>query len=107
MKKLPHSLFSAILTGLVCILPVTRPITIKLLPLIMVAIGSLPLFINAARAQQQAAIYAQKQQQASYYKQLSLQRSGDTRFPVCNAASPDNGLDITTNSWYGSNCRAR
>jgi hypothetical protein len=63
--------------------------------------------INAARAQQQAAIYAQKQQQASYYKQLSLQRSGDTRFPVCNAASPDNGLDITTNSWYGSNCRAR
>ena len=63
--------------------------------------------IAAARQQQQAAINAQRQQQAGYYKQLSLQRSGDTRFPICNAASPDNGLDITTSSWYGSNCRAR
>jgi hypothetical protein len=48
-----------------------------------------------------------KQQQQVHLKQLSLQRTGDTRFPVCGLTSSNVSLDITTNSWYGSDCRSR
>ena len=44
--------------------------------------------------------------QQDLYKQISLQRSGDARFPVCGAAS-DGGLDRRTMTWFGPNCRAR
>jgi hypothetical protein len=44
--------------------------------------------------------------QQDLYKQMSLQRSGDTRFPVCGAAS-DGGMDRRTMTWFGPNCRAR
>lgn len=40
------------------------------------------------------------------YKVMSLQRTGDTRFPVCGASS-DGGMDRRTMTWYGPNCRAR
>lgn len=39
-------------------------------------------------------------------KMMSLQRSGDPRFPVCGASS-DGGMDRRTMTWYGANCRAR
>ena len=40
------------------------------------------------------------------YKMMSLQRSGDPRFPVCGASS-EGGMDRRTMTWYGANCRAR
>ena len=40
-------------------------------------------------------------------RQRSMQRSGDPRFPVCNAAMSDVELDTTQNAWYGPNCRMR
>ncbi len=39
-------------------------------------------------------------------KSLSLERSGDKRFPVCGA-SINGGFDPRAGSWYGPNCRAR
>ncbi|EIZ82583.1 lipoprotein [Methylobacterium sp. GXF4] len=47
-----------------------------------------------------------REAQQDLYKQMSLQRSGDTRFPVCGAAS-DGGMDRRTMTWFGPNCRAR
>ena len=58
-------------------------------------------------ADKRDAIALAKQQQQANYRLPSLQRSGDTRFPVCSAASPNTNLDITTNTWYGSDCRSR
>lgn len=58
-------------------------------------------------ADKRDAIALAKQQMQANYRQLSLQRSGDTRFPVCGAASPNTSLDVTTNTWYGSDCRSR
>lgn len=40
-------------------------------------------------------------------KALSIERNGDTRFPVCSAADMDNNLDTVNNAWYGPNCRQR
>ncbi|MFE1602150.1 hypothetical protein [Methylobacterium sp. ID0610] len=57
----------------------------------------------------QARLTAQNQErerQRDLYRALSLQRSGDTRFPVCGAAS-NGGLDARSGTWYGPNCRAR
>ena len=93
MKKLPHSLFSAILTGLVCILPVTRPITIKLLPLIMVAIGSLPLFINAARAQ----IWTQTGAPLQSWSSIASSADG-TRLAAGGQVSGGNSTFVSTNA---------
>ena len=39
-------------------------------------------------------------------KIVSLQRSGDPRFPVCGASS-NGGMDRRTMTWYGPDCRAR
>jgi hypothetical protein len=36
----------------------------------------------------------------------ALRRSGDERYRVCNAASPDTPLDVS-GFWYGKGCRAR
>ena len=47
-----------------------------------------------------------REAQHDLYKVMSLQRSGDARFPVCGASS-DGGLDRRTMTWYGANCRAR
>jgi hypothetical protein len=44
--------------------------------------------------------------QQDLYKVMSLQRSGDTRFPVCGA-SYEGGMDHRTGTWFGPNCRAR
>ena len=41
-----------------------------------------------------------------FYRQMSLQRSGDARFPVCGASS-EGGMDRRTMTWFGPNCRAR
>ncbi|WP_460556959.1 hypothetical protein [Comamonas piscis] len=40
-------------------------------------------------------------------KSLSIERNGDTRFPICSAAGMDNNLDTVNNAWYGPNCRQR
>lgn len=40
-------------------------------------------------------------------KALSIERNGDTRFPICSAADMDNNLDTVNNAWYGPNCRQR
>jgi len=40
-------------------------------------------------------------------KALSIERNGDTRFPICSAAGMDNNLDTFNNAWYGPNCRQR
>lgn len=40
-------------------------------------------------------------------KALSMERNGDTRFPICSAGDMDNNLDTTHNAWYGPNCRQR
>ncbi|MEP7044765.1 MAG: hypothetical protein ABI843_16995 [Dokdonella sp.] len=52
--------------------------------------------------------YDQQRQQdrEARLKELALRRSGDERYPVCNAASPDTHLDIS-GFWYGEGCRAR
>ncbi|MWV22147.1 hypothetical protein FVE89_09055 [Methylobacterium sp. 2A] len=47
-----------------------------------------------------------REAQRDLYRMMSLQRSGDTRFPVCGA-SYDGGIDHRTATWYGPNCRAR
>ena len=47
-----------------------------------------------------------REAQRDLYKVMSLQRSGDARFPVCGA-SYDGGMDHRTMTWYGPNCRAR
>jgi hypothetical protein len=47
-----------------------------------------------------------REAQRDLYRVMSLQRSGDTRFPVCGA-SYDGGMDHRTMTWYGPNCRAR
>ncbi|GGA84384.1 hypothetical protein GCM10011491_09850 [Brucella endophytica] len=38
---------------------------------------------------------------------LAIQRSGDERYPICNAASEGAGLDIVAGGWYGKNCRMK
>lgn len=53
-----------------------------------------------------AAQTRRREAQQDLYKQISLQRSGDPRFPVCGAAS-DGGMDRRTMTWFGPNCRAR
>lgn len=56
----------------------------------------------------QAAYERQRKQDLDARKRaLSLQRSGDTRFPVCGAASPGASLDAMGGFWYGDDCRAR
>ncbi|MBE1162580.1 hypothetical protein [Dyella acidiphila] len=40
-------------------------------------------------------------------KALSIQRNGDTRFPVCGASMMDANLDTVNNAWYGPNCREK
>ena len=40
------------------------------------------------------------------YRMASLQRSGDTRFPVCGPSS-EGGMDRRTMTWFGPDCRAR
>jgi hypothetical protein len=54
------------------------------------------------------ASYREERQQdmQEHYRQLSLQRSGDERFPICGAASRDSHLDVS-GFWYGPDCRAR
>ncbi|SFM19228.1 hypothetical protein [Methylobacterium pseudosasicola] len=47
-----------------------------------------------------------REAQQDLFKQISLQRSGDPRFPVCGASS-DGGMDRRTMTWFGPNCRAR
>ncbi|PJI54704.1 hypothetical protein CTI14_12335, partial [Methylobacterium radiotolerans] len=47
-----------------------------------------------------------REAQQDLYKVMSLQRTGDPRFPVCGASS-DGGMDRRTMTWYGPNCRAR
>ncbi|WP_107351999.1 hypothetical protein [Methylobacterium sp. Leaf361] len=47
-----------------------------------------------------------REAQQDLYKVMSLQRTGDARFPVCGASS-DGGMDRRTMTWYGPNCRAR
>lgn len=47
-----------------------------------------------------------REAQQDLYKVMSLQRSGDPRFPVCGA-SYEGGMDHRTMTWYGPNCRAR
>jgi hypothetical protein len=39
-------------------------------------------------------------------RELALKRSGDERYPVCGATSPDAQLDME-GFWYGEGCRAR
>jgi hypothetical protein len=46
-----------------------------------------------------------QQQNDAYMKSLSIQRNGDTRFPICSAAMGDAHLDTVNNAWYGPNCR--
>nr|WP_276081734.1 hypothetical protein [Methylobacterium sp. GC_Met_2] len=57
---------------------------------------------QAQRAEQSR----RREAQRDLYKAMSLQRTGDTRFPVCGA-SYDGGMDHRTMTWYGPNCRAR
>lgn len=57
---------------------------------------------QAQRAEQNRRSEAQR----DFYKVMSLQRSGDTRFPVCGASS-DGGREHRTMTWFGPNCRAR
>jgi len=57
---------------------------------------------QAQRAEQNR----RREAQHDLYKVMSLQRSGDPRFPVCGA-SIDGGMDHRTMTWYGPNCRAR
>ncbi|SDM20521.1 hypothetical protein SAMN05216360_101184 [Methylobacterium phyllostachyos] len=47
-----------------------------------------------------------REAQQDLYKVMSLQRSGDPRFPVCGA-SYEGGMDHRTMTWFGPNCRAR
>jgi hypothetical protein len=47
-----------------------------------------------------------REAQQDLYRVMSLQRTGDPRFPVCGASS-DGGMDRRTMTWYGPNCRAR
>ncbi|MBS7704257.1 hypothetical protein [Chelatococcus asaccharovorans] len=54
---------------------------------------------NNRRAAQADAIKAQN-------KQMSFMRAGNTSFPICNAASPGAGLDVSSGKWYGNACRA-
>jgi hypothetical protein len=37
---------------------------------------------------------------------LALKRSGDERYPICNAATPNVELDVE-GFWYAEGCRAR
>jgi len=55
---------------------------------------------------QRAAQNRRSKAQRDLYKVMSLQRSGDTRFPVCGA-SYGGGMDHRTMTWYGPNCCAR
>ena len=62
--------------------------------------------LHQDRAAAEAASGRYWQAQRDFYKVMSLQRSGDTRFPVCGASS-DGGRDHRTMTWFGPNCRAR
>ena len=43
------------------------------------------------------------QDKDEYIRQLSIQRNGDTRFPICGTETGK--VDKTTTHWYGPNCR--
>ena len=47
-----------------------------------------------------------KQDMREHDRALSLERSGDERFPVCGAATPNSHLD-SSGFWFGPDCRAR
>ena len=61
--------------------------------------------MNTSQRREDTAI-AQKRD-LDYMKSLSIRRNGGERFPICSAADMDAHLDITTNSWFGPNCRER
>lgn len=46
------------------------------------------------------------QERKSRLRELALKRSGDERYPICSAATPNVELDIE-GFWYGEGCRAR
>ncbi|WP_420961892.1 hypothetical protein [Brucella sp. IR073] len=49
----------------------------------------------------------QGQSDTDRIKELAILRSGDERFPICNATSENAGLDVQAHGWYGKNCRMK
>lgn len=49
---------------------------------------------------------AQAEERKARLRELALRRSGDERYPVCGATSPEAELDMG-GFWYGESCRAR
>lgn len=60
---------------------------------------------DAAQRAQQA--QRNQQMQSDYIRMMSIQRNGDKRFPVCNAATPGARLDVPNGAWYAPGCRER
>lgn len=43
--------------------------------------------------------------QREHIRQQSIRRNGDTRYPVCSAATFNASLDTVNNKWFGPDCR--
>ncbi|WP_109125324.1 hypothetical protein [Dyella sp. C11] len=48
---------------------------------------------------------AAQQNQREHDRQLSIQRNGDSRYPICSAADMNASLDTVNNKWFGAGCR--
>jgi hypothetical protein len=59
------------------------------------------------RVDQAAADRRQQDLISANTQALAISRNGDTRYPVCNAASRRARLDISNAAWYGESCREK
>ena len=65
-------------------------------------------FANCMERSDEKREYAQQraEDRKARIRELALKRSGDERYPICSAATPNVELDVE-GFWYAEGCRAR